>query len=680
MLQKFQKSPKNINYLNRKTKRENFLIYKTIDVPKTIITLVYISTKSFNFNDYSYIKFSFSEKINLDELIQKKVQSLTFDINSNKIYIIDKIELGNEDENIKETFIVSIYLKKTNIWYINLKPKKKGYSFEIIFHSNSEDKLPKHLLFKNTLILKQFDEYNLKYRKKVCAINVEKNFTNDYIKNLYLDHKSYKLCVRIKDNGKTSTSVHQLKIEEKTNCQISELRANTNSITRILKFFDELKENKSIKTLKEKYKDLDDDNAFKKFIKSYIYAKKSYTEIPNISDDDVNLLKEFILKLIVKYFFIGTNEIQKNAEKKRIDKFNKLSLKVVDNIKQIIEDIEIFTKNKEESIILKYRLYRATLYNLYSIIYKYSSKKFICLKILSKYNQKIIDINFCSNGNPYYNAINFLEKVADNLNEKSCLFEFLLQYNSGISEDIKLLRRTKTKNDIDINCSKYELSMQTVEEVAKHLKEILPKFVIRYISDKDNYAFYSCIDDLIFLNEKKAFKNDTLTDLDGDDENTLPIVFLLLHKCLGHKKVASNNLISNKISKYFPIRNNLKSENFEENIVFIKSEEAGEIKGESGLEIEFLITGLKYPNIISRHLLNNEDENNQKLLDVKLWVQPDFLEFQKLVVENIKEFYKLDDKKFLKKNRKKEDNIDNKRNTFENFFEDDVEIGILFKA
>ena len=293
MLQKFQKSPKSINFLKRKRERENFPIYKTIDATKTKITLVYIGKKPFNFNDYSYIKFSFSDKIYLDELIQNKVQTLTFDINSNKIYIIDRIELENEDETRKETFIASIYLKKNNIWYINLKPKKKGYSFEIIFYSNSENKLPKNLLFKNTLILKQFDEYNLKYRKKMCAINVEKNFAYDYINNLYLDANSYKLCVRIKDNGKISSSVHQLKLEEKTISKISELRANTNNITRIFDFFGELKQNKSIEILKKKYEDLDDDDAFKKFIKNYIYRKKSYTEIPNISDNDVNLLKEF---------------------------------------------------------------------------------------------------------------------------------------------------------------------------------------------------------------------------------------------------------------------------------------------------------------------------------------------------------------------------------------------------
>ena len=503
----------------------------------------------------------------------------------------------------------------------------------------------------------------------MSAINVEKNFANDYINNLSLEANSYKLCIRIKDDGKKCSSVHELKIEEKTTSNISTLKSKAEDITRILQFFDEIKKNKSIEDLKKEYKDLDNDDAFKNFIKSYIYAKKSYTEIPNITDNDVNLLKEFILKLIIKYIFIDTNAFKNNI----IEKYNKRCLKIVNNITQIIKDIEQFTRNKEKSLTLKYRLYRATLYNIYSITKKNSSKKLLCLKILSKYKQKIIDINSSSIENPYYKAKKFLEEIANNLNEKSGLFDLLMQHNSGISDDIKLLKRKNTKNNI--NCSTYELSMQTVGEIVNHLKEILPSFIIRYISDNDNYAFYSCLDDLIFLNEKKTFKNDAFPDLDDDKRNVLPIVFLLLHECWGHKKVASSNIIE----RDSPVRNILKSEDFNENSIVVTNKKTGAKKGESGLEIEYLITGLEYPNIISSYLLNNEDENNVKLLNVKLWVQPDFVKFQKLVLENIKHYHHYSDDSFQKKNREEEKNPDNKRNTFEIYFEDDVEIGILFK-
>ena len=112
MLQRFEKIPTEKKFLERKRQREDFRTSKANITRKTEILLIYISTIPFNSNDYSYIKFSFSDKINLTNLIKKKYQTLKFDINSNKIYIIDRVELGNEDESRKETFIASIYLKK----------------------------------------------------------------------------------------------------------------------------------------------------------------------------------------------------------------------------------------------------------------------------------------------------------------------------------------------------------------------------------------------------------------------------------------------------------------------------------------------------------------------------------------------------------------------------------------
>ena len=48
----------------------------------------------------------------------------------------------------------------------------------------------------------------------------------------------------------------------------------------------------------------------------------------------------------------------------------------------------------------------------------------------------------------------FLKDIVHNLNEHSCLFDLLLQYNSGISNDMDLLRRKKKKyEDNDTNMS-----------------------------------------------------------------------------------------------------------------------------------------------------------------------------------------------------------------------------------
>ena len=506
----------------------------------------------------------------------------------------------------------------------------------------------------------------------MSIINIEKIFAKDYINNLSLDSNSYKLCVRIKENGKMCSSVHELKIEEEIISQISTLEANINHIDRIFKIFDEFKKNISLEILKEKNKDLDNDNALKHFMKNYIYFKKSYYEIPSINNNEVNLIKEYILKLVLKNLFIDIDK--KKSTKEQIQQYNNMRKTLIEKIIQIINDIEQYTNNKENSLILKFRLYRATLYNLYSVIKKNSSNKFICLKTLSEYNQKIIDINSSSKRNPYHKAIKFLENVAENLNEKSCLFDLLLQYNSGVSDDIKLFKREEEKNIKGY--SKFELTMQTVKEVVNHLKEILPSFIIRFTANKNNYAFYSILNDVIFLNEKKTFKNKNINELEGLNENTLPIVVLLMHECWGNKKVAS----SNKIERDSSVHNYLMSQNLDEEEISILNKKTRKVKGESGLEIEYLIMDLKYNNIFSRYLLSNEDKNNENLLDVKLWVQPNFKKFKKLIIKNIQKFYGNDIETILNKNIEDEEDISDKRNTFEIYYEDDVEIGTLFKA
>ena len=74
------------------------------------------------------------------------------------------------------------------------------------------------------------------------------------------------------------------------------------------------------------------------------------------------------------------------------------------------------------------------MFNIYSITK--NKDPFNCLKIISKYNQEIVNIKQSKKNNPYREAIDFLKNIADNMNEKSCLFGFVLQYNSGISTDI----------------------------------------------------------------------------------------------------------------------------------------------------------------------------------------------------------------------------------------------------
>ena len=127
---------KNKRILNKKTRRNNIPMDES-DQPTTTIKLILLSSKQrYNrLNDYSSIKFSFTDKIRLTNLVQKKIQLIEIDINSNnKIYIIDRIELTNENGSKIGVFIMPIYINKINTCYIDLKYKdNKGYFFEFIF-------------------------------------------------------------------------------------------------------------------------------------------------------------------------------------------------------------------------------------------------------------------------------------------------------------------------------------------------------------------------------------------------------------------------------------------------------------------------------------------------------------------------------------------------------------------
>ena len=549
-----------------------------------------------------------------------------------------------------------------------MKHKKNGYCFELIFYSKDKKKIRETVLTHKNLTLDKFDNYGLSHRKKINVINIEKNFAKEYVKNITLDSDSYKICSRIKENGEIASSIHELKLDEKLNLEKSKIKANANDIKKIYKFFNEFINNKSIECL-EKYKSLNNENVFENFKREYIYVNKSYNDIPEITENDIIKVKECLLKLIIHNFFIDFSKMKTTKNQK--NNINNMIIKVINNFTSIIDDIENFTKKLDSPIIHKFRLYRSTLYNVFSIIKK-TSDKIICLQILSKYNQKIMNLKRASKNSPFKQATMFMKNIAKNLNEDSCILDLLLQYNSGISNDVDLLRRKRKK--YKDNDTKYELSMLTVKEVVKHLEEIIPDFIVRYTNDDDIYAFYSSLNDIIFFNDKKTFKNEKINNYNGYDQYTLPIVILLIHECWGHRKVA----LSNTIKKNSPIRNYLINKDFEEdeNIIYDKT---GKVKGESGFELEYLITGIKYNNILSEYLLKTNATNNSNLLDVSLWIQPNFTEFQNILKQNYEENYGCNIDELLKKNRENKSFRNLNRYVDGTYNEDGIEIE-LFKV
>ena len=663
---------KNKRILNKKTRRNNIPMDES-DQPTTTIKLILLPSKQrYNrLNDYSSIKFSFTDKISLANLIQKKIQLIDLDINSNnKIYIIDRIELTNENGSKIGLFIMPIYINKINTCYIDLKYKdNKGYFFEFIFYSKNKNNLPQYLLNQNNEKLDAFDTYNLKYRKKINIINAEYNIATKYINKMCLESYSNKICIRINDFGKMLTSVHIIRLEEKSVTKTNQIKGNKNDIAMINDLFEDFKKTKSLELINKKYKRLNDAKVFKQFIKSYIYANKDYLEIPNITSNDIDILKEYLLKLIIQYFFINPKESKKTSEE-LLEFYKNDILTTINNIQSIIKDIEEFAETQENSIILKFRLYRATINNIYTVIKKYSSDKIVTIEMLSTYKQKIMNIKNSSQSNPYNKAIKFLKEIAENLNEDSYLFDVLFQYNCDISEDTVKLQKKDKNETVFLN---HELSMLTVKEVTNHLKSILPDFIVRYTGPDETFAFYAFLNDIIFVNEQKSFNKNEIINFDGKSQYIVPIVILFLHECWGHKKVYS----STKFRKDSPSRNYFRGENFEEQILETHSKDST-IKGESGLQLEYLIAGKLNKAIVSKYLLTPCNTHNSSILNSKLWVQPDFGKLQQIIRNNYQRIYNVDISAYSK-NREEEENEIKDRYGLKCFFEDGVKIGPFFK-
>ena len=656
--------------LRKKTNRSNF----DENENATIIKLISLKESNYSLKDYSYIKFSSGDEIELSELKKNKSQLIKLNIDSDKIYVVDKIELRNEKGDVTQTFLLPIYIKKCNSCYISLKHKKNGYCFEFIFYSKDKKIIDKYTLSPNKKNKKNnfeiFDNYGLKHRKKINFINVEKEFANDYLNELTLDNKSYKICSIIKKSGEISSSIQELKADKKLPSKKSEFKANRSDINNIYGFFNEFKKAQNLDFLQNKYKSLKDEKIFKIFVNNYIYVNEIYSDIPEVTENDISILKEYLLKLILQHFFIDLSEMKATTLRKK--EINDMILLIIDNFTSLINDIENFAKKFDNPIIYKYRLFRSTLYNVYSITKGYKDT-FLCLKILSNYKQKIMNLKNLSKNNPFYQAIEFMKNIAQKLNEDSCLFDLFLQYNSGISNDLDLLRIKGNKSKD--NNTKYELSMITVKELTEHLQKIIPDFIIRYTCDDQTYAFYSSLNDIIFFNDKKTFMRDNIEDISGYDDLTLPIVILLIHECWIHKKVS----LSNEIIKTSPTRRYLINNDFEEDEIIFRNDKTGEVRGESGFELEYLLTGIRNDSILSNFLLNVSSVDKSALLNDNLWIQPNFEEFQNILKTKIEKAFKCNYDELLRKNR--ENKSDNNQNRYVEgtIIEDGIKIE-LFKV
>ena len=154
-----------------------------------------------------------------------------------------------------------------------------------------------------------------------------------------------------KKQGSNLNSIHKLKLEEKINLLITSLKANEKDIEKIYELFENYKKNQSLEQIKEKYEDLYLAKVFKKFSKNYPFFDKHYIELTDLNNNDVNLIKEYLLKLVLKYFLFEIDENKKSKVEMELlkEELSKMRLKLIDNIRKIIKDLD----NSTQEIILK---------------------------------------------------------------------------------------------------------------------------------------------------------------------------------------------------------------------------------------------------------------------------------------------------------------------------------------
>ena len=168
---------------------------------------------------------------------------------------------------------------------------------------------------------------------------------------------------------------------------------------------------------------------------------------------------------------------------------------------------------------------------------KYSAAR--CLRSLlnrgdGSKNSKLFDcIDFTAEDTVYKDAIEYNKKFIDSLTEKSEIFLFFIQINSGIS--INLLN----------NEFMSRISMLDENKIKKHLYETIPKYGIRLYCDPKFYGCtfnevkITCINEMSLLGF--YIDNDSILSSSDDSYNTrFLLANLMQHEDFGHIKFSIN--------------------------------------------------------------------------------------------------------------------------------------------
>ena len=489
----------------------------------TIIKMLIRKNKSvikirFNFLDFKQINYYDEISIKLQDNIVYigtiKEEILVIEISGfkKKNIIHGTVKIRNARNKAEKTFNISLY--KNYINNINIKInnwKHNYYSSEIIFYG--DDLLSKIKINFNIA----YNTFNLQKRIRLVIFNIDKKELMKIITKNIFDKTLNKRIENILNNNSNQNLLINIFIGK--------------DISNILIFRD----NKDILIIP-------DENERKLF--EEFYCKIDFN---NINSQCFS----FLNKLYKKEKLFGTSIINKNEKDKRIAYVSFIN----QGINCLIEN-DIITK-KDKNFMLGYLIFLFYICNgeeahdmnmINSLIKKMEYHKFdeieqikmviayviFCLNSPFRFTLKFID--HFQKGNDYFDGFHFFENIVKDLKEESEIMLTFLQLNSGFGYEL-----------LNNNYC-YKISMESIEEIKKHLIDIIPKYFFAFSEECNQSIISDQRTQILAFNQKKLFK------LEDGDENTRKInkmnvvLILFLEAC--HQNFQMDDKVG---AKFFPI-------------------------------------------------------------------------------------------------------------------------------
>ena len=443
-------------------------------------------------------------------------------------YKIYKCKTQYEDKI--ENNSISIYYNRTN--YIQCGDGK--HSVEIIFSNflSKEIRAEECYIEYDDIKYIPIEDFGLSTRKRINFLNVDinkfkfpKDINNNTIKINTKDNKNFLVSISLINRPKIiAVYPNNPFIEKQFNYTEKEINDFLDSSLNKIKKYVFVKDNENMETYFQRYKNNKDD-----IVKNYMEEMKNSYETE---------------KKISEYFVVPREQL--NQEQIRI--YEKYADFMAYFPKLYLDSP--LEKDKTRICILYRQYYYSynSLKNFYKtfpdninesdkVKLKYSAAR--CLRTLLNRgdglkNSKLFDcIDFTAENTVYKDAIEYNKKFIDSLTEKSEIFLFFIQINSGIS--INLLN----------NEFMSRISMLDENKIKKHLYENIPKYGIRLYCDPKFYGCtfnevkITCINEMSLLGF--YIDNDSILSSSDDSYNTrFLLANLMQYENFGHIKFSDN--------------------------------------------------------------------------------------------------------------------------------------------